>query len=95
VSKAKHAGIYLASANWDRITAWVGASLAGVAADVIPPWLLPLLLPVLVHHWLQALGKGRQLLVRAAMEAKVEEYAQVFGQRMGVDEKAENEEGKA
>lgn len=95
MDRVRRAGVYLASANWDRITAWIGASLVGVAADLIPPWLLPLLLPVLAHHWLQALGKGRQLLVRAAMEAKVEEYAQAFGQRMGVEEEAENEEGKA
>jgi len=66
--------VYLASANWDRITAWVGASLVGVAADVIPPWLLPLLLPVLTHHWAQALFAGRQVLAHAAAMARVDEY---------------------
>lgn len=92
MSKTRRAGVYLASANWDRITAWVAAAIAG--GHYISPWLASVIVPALLHHWAQALFAGRQALAAAASMAKVEEYARAFGQRMGVDESDENEEGK-
>lgn len=71
MSKVRNAAVYLMSANWDKVTAWIGAGAAGVSSGVIPPWLLTLLGPALAWHWVQALFAGRQALAEAQHEAWV------------------------
>ncbi len=65
--KAKRAGVYLASANWEKLA--LLAIGAGAAWHYVAPLLASVVLPALLHHVYQARVIGRRALFQAYLRA--------------------------
>lgn len=70
--KARKAGVYLASANWDRLALLLIG--AGAAWHYVAPVLASVVLPAILHHAYQA----RVIGFRALADAAIREYLKVF-----------------
>ncbi len=65
--KARKAGVYLASANWEKLA--LLAIGAGAAWHYVDPLLASVVLPAVLHYVYQARVIGRQALYQAYLRA--------------------------
>lgn len=71
--KARKAGVYAASANWERLAY---LAIAAVAAwHYVAPWLATVIVPAVLHHLYQAKVIG----FRALTQAAIQEYLKFRG----------------
>lgn len=88
MDKARKAGVYAASADWDKL---FYLAIAAVAAwEYVAPWVSGLVLPALVKHAYQARVIGLRVLLSAyyqvfqgASEEKAERWAEEEAKQEG------------